>query len=171
MTTIEELNQYIDQLRNWINPEIRFIFRSDEARKFGVPFYRYDGDAGVDLHVILPEEDREEGLTIYPGEREMLDSGLQIALPPHVFARITHRSSTEKRKRLRVIEGTIDSGFRGPIYSQVSNDNTFPIKVHHGDRIAQLVLTPVLRGEFTEVEELPASERGNRGFGSTGKSQ
>lgn len=142
----------------------------DEAvREFGLPKYRKSGDAGADLYVVLSMEDREQGLTIFPGERKLLDTGIHIELPEGYYARIVHRSSTEKRYRLRVVEGTIDQGYRGRLFAQVSNDNTFPVTIKHGDRIAQLVILPIIQGSFEEVEELADSDRGEGGFGSTGR--
>lgn len=149
-------------------PQLQVKFTSEEARKFGLPKYAFKGDAGFDLRVILPESDREHGTTIFPGERKLLDAGIQISLPDDHWGRITHRSSTERRLRLRVVEGTIDSGYTGPIYVQVSNDNTFPIKVQHGDRIAQMIVCPVIQVGIVETNQLPSTDRGSKGFGSTG---
>jgi dUTP pyrophosphatase len=150
-----------------INVKVKYL--DEDAKKFGLPFYRHNGDAGMDLHVIVPEEERKHGLVIYPGERKLVASGIALALPENVWARIVHRSSTEKRLRLRVIEGTIDNGYRGPIFTQVVNENSYPINIDHGDRIAQIVLCPIVRHQCEEVSELPPSDRGSNGFGSTGK--
>jgi dUTP pyrophosphatase len=148
---------------------IKVKFTDPEAKRLGPPKYHKSGDAGADLYVILDEADRERGLTVFPGERKLLATGIRIELPRGFWARITHRSSTEKRHRLRVVEGTIDQGFRGDLFTQVSNDNTFPVVLHHGDRVAQLIVLPIIHGIFAEAEELGASERGTGGFGSTGK--
>lgn len=144
---------------------IKFV--NDEARKFGLPFHRYSGDAGVDLHIILDEPDRQHGLTIFPGERQLLSTGIHLQLPPGIWARITHRSSTEKKWRLRVVEGTIDNQFTGQLFVQVSNNNTFTVKIEHGSRIAQLILMPIITRSFVEIDKLEETTRGNRGFGST----
>lgn len=148
--------------------KVKVLFVDEEAKRLGLPYYRHEGDAGVDLHVILGEDDRESGLTIFPGERKLLDTGMHIELPFGYWARITHRSSTERKWRLRVVEGTIDQGYRGRLFTQVSNDNTFPIKIDHGARIAQLILMPIVMAKFVEVDELEGSGRGTKGFGSTG---
>lgn len=148
---------------------IQLKFLNEEAKKFGVPHYRYTGDAGTDLYVVLNEEDRAHGLTVHPGERVLVPTGVAIALPEGYWGRITHRSSTERRLRLRVVEGTIDQGFRGALFAQIANAESWPIKVEHGDRIAQLIIHRVIQGEFQEVTELPSSDRDTRGFGSTGK--
>lgn len=147
---------------------VKVKFVDDAARELGLPQHRKQGDAGADLYVVLPDNERKEGLQIFPGERKLLNTGMRIQLPEGYYARILHRSSTEKRYRLRVIEGLIDQGFRGTLYAQVSNDNTFPVTIQHGDRIAQLVILPIIQGDFQEAEELDQSDRGEGGFGSTG---
>jgi len=141
----------------------------ESVREFGLPIYRKEGDAGADLYVILDEKDRSGGLTIFPHERHIISSGLKIGLPHGFYGRIVHRSSTEKNYRLRVIEGVIDQGYRGTLFVQVANDNSFPVVINHGDRIAQLVIAPIIRGNFIEVDAVGDSDRGDGGFGSTGK--
>lgn len=148
---------------------VKVMFVDPEAEKLGLPHYRKDGDAGFDLYVILPEDEREHGKTIFPGERALLDTGMHIQFPKGIYGRITHRSSTEKRLRLRVVEGTIDQGYRGRIFTQVSNDNSCKIEVYHGARIAQMILMPVITRPIIAVDSLDDSERGSDGFGSTGK--
>ncbi len=147
-------------------------FYDEEARKFmgpdGLPRYAYEGDAGFDLNIILPVEERDVGKTIYPGERLIFESGLCIGMPGAYWGRIVHRSSTERRHRLRVIEGTIDSSYRGALRTQVVNDNSFPVTVQHGDRLSQIIFMPLVRGSFREVKELQKTERGSNGFGSSG---
>lgn len=133
-----------------------------------LPQHQHVGDAGADLYVYLEPKDREEGLTIFPDQRELIATGLCLSLPEKIWARITHRSSTERRLRLRVVEGTIDNGYTGPLFVQVHNGNTYPIKVEHGDRLAQLILCPIIQGNFAVVEDLPSTDRGAGGFGSTG---
>ncbi len=133
-----------------------------------LPQHQHEGDAGADLYVYLDPDDREEGLTIFPDQRELIATGLHVVLPTDIWARITHRSSTERRLRLRVVEGTIDNGYTGPLFVQVHNGNTFPIKVQHGDRLAQLILCPIIQGNFGVIDELPDTDRGASGFGSTG---
>lgn len=151
------------------HPKFGVKFLDPEAKKFGLPKFRYRGDAGVDIHVVLAPEDREHGKTIFPGQREWLDSGLALAAHDGYWVRVVHRSSTEKRLRLRVIEGTIDSGFTGQIRAQVANENSFPVIVQHGDRVAQLIAGPLVQPDYFEVEQLPETDRSANGFGSTGR--
>lgn len=149
--------------------EVGVKFINKEAEKLGLPCYRYSGDAGADLHVCLDDEDREIGhKTIFPNERVKLPTGVHIELPEGYWGRITHRSSTEKRLRLRVVEGTIDNGYVGPLFVQVHNPNTYPIEVRHGDRLAQLILCPVIQAEFVAKDTLKTTDRNDKGFGSTG---
>lgn len=153
------------------NPEVKVFFADPAAKSFGLPKYRYQGDAGIDLHAILDSDDRALGKMIYPGERVLFNSGLRLGLPEGYWGRIVHRSSTERRHRLRVIEGTIDTGFLGPIFTQVANDNSFPIAVSHGDRLAQFILMPLIQGDFQEVDlaGLGTTDRNAKGFGSSGR--
>lgn len=147
---------------------VKVQFIDPEARKFGLPSYSYVNDAGVDLTTVLPEDLRKSGLTVFPNERALLPTGIRIEMSDEFWGSIQHRSSTEKKFRLRVVQGTIDPNYRGDIYIQVANENTFPITVHHGDRIAQLIFIERTFMKFVEVEELSKSERGVRGFGSSG---
>jgi len=166
---IARLERLVRRLQDVLNPTVKVKFADEQAKEWGLPFHRKSGDAGVDLHVILDAEDRADGLTIYPGQRALLDTGMHMEFPPGVFARIQHRSSTERRRRLRVVEGTIDQGFRGRLFTQVSNDNSFPIVVKHGERLAQMILSPIVHGNFIESDDLADSDRGEAGFGSTGR--
>jgi dUTP pyrophosphatase len=151
-------------------PNVKIKFLSEEAKKFGLPKYAYTGDAGFDLRVILKDGELKDGFTtIYPGDRALLSCGMAIQMEAGYWGRITHRSSTERRLRLRVVEGTIDNGFTGELFTQVHNPNTFPIEIKHGDRIAQLIFQKLEQGEFVEVEQFETTDRGASGFGSSGK--
>jgi deoxyuridine 5'-triphosphate nucleotidohydrolase len=144
-------------------------YTSDEygeaAAELGVPQKAYSHDAGIDLPITLSKEDREHGKIIWPGERERLHTGMIMDFPIGWHARIIHRSSTEKRHRLRVVEGTIDD-YRGELLVQVHNGNDCKIEVYHGQKLGQLILHPT--APFgCEVRDLRPSERGVNGFGST----
>src|SRR4051812_49784297 len=106
-----------------------------------------------------------------PGERTVVPTGVAIALPPGHAAFVHPRSGLAARAGLALVNapGTIDAGFRGEIKVIVVNlDPREPIRLRRGDRIAQLVVQPVVRAEFVEVEELPESARAEGGFVSTG---
>jgi dUTP pyrophosphatase len=131
-----------------------------------VPGYARDGDAGADLvsttHVVLQ-----------PGERALLPTGVAVAIPPGYAGFVHPRSGLALRSGLGLVNapGTIDSGYRGEIKVIVINhDPSEPIRIARGDRIAQLVIQRVEQARFEVVDELPDSERGSGGHGSTGVS-
>lgn len=129
-----------------------------------LPLYALPGDAGADL--VAARE-----LTLHPGERAVLPTGIAIALPPGYAAFVHPRSGLAARAGLGLVNapGTIDSGYRGEIKVIVVNhDLRRPIELRRGDRVAQLVIQRVAVAEFVEVDDLPGSERGAGGHGSTG---
>ena len=129
-----------------------------------VPSYAHPGDAGADLVAAVD-------VTLAPGERAVVPTGLAIALPPGHAGFVHPRSGLAARAGLAMVNapGTIDEGYRGEIKVILVNlDPATPIELHRGDRIAQLVIQPVVRAEFVEVEVLPDSARAEGGFGSTG---
>ena len=173
--TINKQNKIIDSLTE-IDP-IYFTYTDDEygelAREWykekGSPSYVYEGDAGFDLPIMLSREDQKYGhKLIWPGERELLHTGIKIQLPKNKFGRICHRSSTEKRHRLRVVEGIIDNAFRGPIFIQVHNTNACQLNIYHGNRYAQLIICKIYRHEVKYIEKLDKTVRNSNGFGSSG---
>jgi dUTP pyrophosphatase len=132
-----------------------------------MPSYAHPGDAGADLVTT-------EAAVIGPGERAVLPTGLAMAIP-HGYAAFVHpRSGLAARLGVGLVNapGTIDAGYRGEIKVNLINlDPTTPLSLRRGDRIAQLVVQPVVRARFVPVEELPDSERGAGGHGSTGGAQ
>jgi dUTP pyrophosphatase len=129
-----------------------------------LPAYALPGDAGADIVTAAD-------ITLAPGERAVLPTGLAIAVPDGFAAFLHPRSGLAARAGLGLVNapGTIDSGYRGEIKVIVINhDPAAPLHLARGDRIAQLVVQRVERAQFIEVLELPASERGAGGHGSTG---
>ena len=129
-----------------------------------VPFYAHPGDAGADLR-------STEELVLAPGERASVGTGVSIALPDGHVGFVVPRSGLAFKHGLTIVNapGTIDAGYRGEIRVALLNtDAREPYRIAAGDRIAQLVIVPVVRARFTAVEELPSSVRGAGGFGSTG---
>ena len=128
------------------------------------PSYAQHGDAGADLTSVAE-------LTLAPGERALVPTGIALALP-HGWVGLVHpRSGLAARHGISVVNapGTVDSGYRGEIMVNLINldpDESFTVRV--GDRIAQLVLQEVGEGEFLPVDSLPSSPRGETGHGSTG---
>lgn len=141
-----------------------FITRLD--KDLPIPHYAQAGDAGADVHSRID-------IAIAPGERALVPTGISIALPDGYAAFAHPRSGLAIKHGVGMVNapGTIDAGFRGELQIILINQDlreTFTIK--RGDRIAQLVFQKVERADFIEVEELPGSDRGTDGFGSTGRS-
>ena len=129
-----------------------------------VPSYAHPGDAGADLH-------SDESLTLAPGERALVGTGVSIALPDGYAAFIVPRSGLAAKHGITIVNspGTVDAGYRGEIKVALLNtDPTAPFKIEIGDRIAQIIIMPVTRATFVPVDRLPGSQRGHGGFGSTG---
>jgi dUTP pyrophosphatase len=128
------------------------------------PTYSHPGDAGADLH-------SAEALTIGPGERATVGTGVSIALPDGYAAFVVPRSGLAAKHGITIVNspGTVDAGYRGEIRVTLLNtDKAEPYSVAVGDRIAQIIVQPVTRATFIQVERLPGSHRGDAGFGSTG---
>ena len=129
-----------------------------------VPAYARPGDAGADLRAT-------ESVTIGPGERALIGTGVAIALPEGYAAFVVPRSGLAAKHGITVLNspGTVDAGYRGEVKVTLLNtDREAPFAVEPGDRIAQMIVMPVSRAQFVPVSELPQSERGTDGFGSTG---
>ena len=138
------------------------------AQSVELPSYATPGSAGLDIRACL--EPDQSCLTIEPGKRMAVPTGLAIALPSGTEAQIRPRSGLALKKGITCLNtpGTIDSDYRGEIKIILANlgDQTFMVR--HGDRIAQMVIAPYIRAELHLVEELGGTERGAGGFGSTG---
>ena len=129
-----------------------------------VPSYAHEGDAGADLCA-------REDVTLAPGERVLVATGVSIALPLGYVGLIHPRSGLATKHGLTVVNapGTVDAGYRGELKVTLLNtDVRTPIVLKRGDRIAQLVIQKVERATFIQVEELDETVRGAGGFGSTG---
>ncbi|MCW2646383.1 MAG: dUTP pyrophosphatase [Pseudonocardiales bacterium] len=129
-----------------------------------LPAYALPGDAGAD---IVTAQD----VTLAPGERAVLPTGLAIALPDGYAAFVHPRSGLAARAGLSIVNapGTVDSGYRGELKVIVINhDPARPLELRRGERVAQLVFQRVERARFVEVATLPTSERASGGHGSTG---
>jgi dUTP pyrophosphatase len=130
-----------------------------------LPSYMSELAAGADLCAAV-----DETLTLAPGARALVPTGLSIALPPGFEAQVRPRSGLALRDGVTCLNapGTIDADYRGPVGVILANLGSVPVRIKRGDRIAQLVIAPVSRARFELVDELPESTRGNGGFGSTG---
>jgi len=137
------------------------IVRSDPA--VALPAYAREGDAGLDLAAAVT-------VTLEPGGRELVPTGLRVAIADGYAGLVMPRSGLALRSGVTVLNapGLIDSGYRGEIGVLLVNHGARPVVIQRGERIAQLVIQPVARAELVEVRELPGSRRGEGGFGSTG---
>lgn len=128
------------------------------------PAYEHPGDAGLDLRARVDVE-------LGPGERAVVPTGVAVALPRGTVALVCPRSGLAARHGVGLVNGpgVIDAGYRGEIsVVLVNHDRQASVLLRRGDRIAQLVVQEVLHASLVEVDELPGSQRGNGGFGSTG---
>ena len=131
-----------------------------------LPCYMSDGAAGMDLLA-----DVESDVVLAPGERHLVPTGLALVIPRGFEGQVRPRSGLAYREGLTLLNapGTIDADYRGEVQVLLVNLGAEPVRVRRGDRIAQLVVAPVVRATWREVAALPASARGAGGFGSTGR--
>ena len=125
------------------------------------PDYANEHDAGMDLYAA-------ESATIMPGEHCLIPSGIAMSIPEGYVGLIWDKSGLAVKHKLVTIAGVIDSGYRGEIQVALMNTGGKPYVVEVGKKIAQLLVQPVLLPTIVEMDELPASQRGANGFGSTG---
>lgn len=132
-----------------------------------IPEYKTSGSSGLDLEAFIQND-----LIIKPKETVLVPTGLSVAIEGHLEIQIRPRSGLAAKNKITVLNtpGTIDSDYRGEIKIILINlgDNDFVIK--NGDRIAQMVICPIIKAKFEIIDELPKTLRGEGGFGSTGKS-
>lgn len=142
--------------------------RADADPAVPLPGYETTGAAGMDVRANFPEH-RRGGVELAPGERKLIPSGLSVAIPPGYEIQVRPRSGLAFKHGVTVANapGTIDSDYRGELGILLVNLGASPFTILHGDRIAQLVLAPVLRCGWQEGE-LGETGRGPGGFGSTG---
>ena len=129
-----------------------------------LPTYQTDAAAGMDLLADVPEP-----LSLRPGARALVPTGLAVEIPPGYEGQVRPRSGLALRHGVTLVNspGTIDADYRGEIQVLLINLGTEDVSVSRGDRIAQLVIAPVARATWREVDELAASQRGTGGFGHT----
>ena len=131
-----------------------------------LPKYETSGASGVDLTAFI-----EEAIDLKPKESFLIPTGLSVAFSEDFEIQIRPRSGLAAKNNISVLNtpGTIDSDYRGEIKVIIYNHGSKNFLINNGDRIAQMILTPVLKMELEEVNNLPKSLRGKGGFGSTGK--
>ena len=130
-----------------------------------LPTYMTAGAAGADLVAAIPGD-----LTLLPGARALVPAGFALAMPEGYEAQVRPRSGLALRNGIALLNapGTIDSDYRGPVGVILANLGSEPFVVRRGDRIAQLVVAPVVRAHFEEAAALDSTARDTAGFGSTG---
>jgi len=135
------------------------------AEDLPLPSYESEFAAGMDIRAAL-----EKPITLQPGERELIPSGLKMAMPQGYEAQMRPRSGLAYRHGITMLNtpGTIDADYRGELKMLAVNLGDKEFTINHGDRIAQMVIAPVIQAEVNEVEILSETERGDGGFGSTG---
>lgn len=142
--------------------QIEIINRS----KHPLPKYETSLSAGMDLYANI-----EEPIVLKPMQRALVKTGLFIALPENYEAQIRPRSGLSYKKGITVLNspGTIDADYRGEVGVILINLSDENFKVEDGERIAQIVIAPYVKAKWSEVKELATTDRGENGFGSTGK--
>ena len=134
--------------------------------KVKLPKYKTDGSSGMDLMAFLSKP-----ISIMPQKSELIPTGLTIAIPKNTEVQIRPRSGLAAKNNISVLNtpGTIDSDYRGELKVILYNHGSEEFVVNNDDRIAQMVVVPIIKATFEEVENLPETIRGEGGFGSTGK--
>ena len=130
-----------------------------------LPRYMTDLAAGVDLHAALAAD-----VTLAPGERTLVPTGLALAIPAGFEGQVRPRSGLALKKGVSLVNspGTIDADYRGEVGIIIINHGQEAVTIAPGERIAQLIIAPVVRAEFVEVDELDTTRRNAGGFGHTG---
>jgi dUTP pyrophosphatase len=143
------------------------IMRLPHAAGLPLPAYQSAGAAGLDLMAAVPED---TPVTLAPGQRTNVPTGISIALPPGTEGQVRPRSGLAARHGVTVLNspGTVDSDYRGEIQVILVNLGLESFSITRGLRIAQLVIAPVLHAQISEQKKLTKTARGAKGFGSTG---
>ena len=131
-----------------------------------LPSYKTEGASGMDLMAFL-----EKPINLEPGKSCLVSTGLSVAFPKEFEIQIRPRSGLAAKNNISVLNtpGTIDSDYRGELKIILFNHSSKNFIINNNDRVAQMILTPVIKMELEETNELPESVRGEGGFGSTGK--
>ncbi|HTD38769.1 MAG TPA: dUTP diphosphatase [Candidatus Limnocylindrales bacterium] len=147
-------------------PAVVAVVRLPDGEGLPLPAYMSGGAAGADVVAAVGED-----LVLAPGERALVPTGFALEVPDGLEVQVRPRSGLAVKHGVTLLNspGTIDSDYRGPVGVVLVNLGREPYTVRRGERIAQLVVAPVVRAAFREVEALGASARGEGGFGSTGR--
>jgi dUTP pyrophosphatase len=155
-----------------MRPVIGILWEDWADRSLALPSYETPGAAGADIRANLLPEERMVGVTLAPMQRTVVPTGIRIEIPVGYEVQIRPRSGLAVKHGITLpnTPGTIDSDYRGPLGVALVNLSGAPYTVQHGDRIAQMIVAPVMQAGFDVVETLSETARGTGGFGSTGRS-
>lgn len=144
------------------------VQRLPHAEGLALPAYQSAHAAGLDLLAAVPED---TPLTMQPGQRALVPTGLMIAVPPGHEAQVRPRSGLAFKHGVTVLNspGTVDADYRGEVSVLLINHGEEPFTIRRGERIAQLVIAAVTQANLVVVAALPSTDRGSGGFGSTGR--
>lgn len=142
------------------HPDLRVKYDDDYVAELSRV---HEGDAGLDLYCTT------EGVVVPPSGLVDIPLGVSVEIPEGYWAMLTGRSSTLRKRGLLVNQGVIDQGYRGPLFAGVFNLTNTQVLVERGERLAQLILVPLWMGGTLAVQELRDSDRGTKGFGSSGR--
>lgn len=147
---------------------IRVIRDENSDSRIALPSYETTGAAGADVRANFPDR---TSVVLAPGARALIPTGLRLEIPTGYEVQVRPRSGLALKHGITLpnTPGTIDSDYRGPLGVILLNAGTEPFEVAHGERIAQLIVAPVLQAQFDLVDGLSDTERGSGGFGSTGR--
>ncbi len=154
-----------------MGPEVEVLRECWAGPAIPLSSYETTGAAGADVRANLQPEDRAAGFVLAPMARAIVPTGLRVEIPKGFEIQIRPRSGLALKYGISLpnTPGTIDSDYRGPLGVLLINYGSEPFVIAHGDRIAQLIVAPVVQADFAEVTALDATERGSGGFGSTGR--
>jgi dUTP pyrophosphatase len=153
-------------------PRVLMIWEDWADQSLGLPTYQTAGAAGADICANLPSDLRAAGILLAPMARVVIPTGLRCEIPAGFEMQLRPRSGLALKFGISLpnTPGTIDSDYRGPLGVALINLGDAPYTVHHGDRVAQAVIAPVVQAQFKLTKVLGDTARGAGGFGSTGRS-
>lgn len=142
-----------------------YIKRLKKDHPVSLPQYMTEGSSGMDLFASIAQE-----VTLVPGERKLIPAGISVAIPEGFEGQVRPRSGLAIQKGIGIVNGpgTIDADYRGEVGVLLINFGKEPFTIRNGDRIAQMVISPVTRVALEEVDDLPPTRRQGGGFGHTG---
>lgn len=155
-----------------MRPVLRVLWEDWADRTLPLPGYETAGAAGADIRANLLPEDRGTGITLATMQRRIVPTGIRVEIPRGYEMQVRPRSGLALQHGITLpnTPGTIDSDYRGPLGVALVNLGAEPYTVRHGDRIAQMIVAPVVQVIFEVVDMLSETSRGIGGFGSTGRS-